>query len=249
MPLRDRTAWLEGGGALCLQPPPEVKRTWRLVLFGPPGAGKGTQAEFLSRALGACQLSTGDVFRAAQGRIAASGTAMATAQACMARGELVPDETVLALIAERGRCLHCPGGFMLDGFPRTVAQAEALDTLLANDHVRLDAVISYELPTEQLVVRLGGRLVCPKCKAVYHATTHVPHTAGLCDECGSPLIQRADDRPESVRVRLAAYAAATAPLTDYYRNQGLLVSITASGEPGEILARTLDSLAAIGLPV
>lgn len=247
MPLRDRTAWLEGGGSLCLQPPPEVKRSWRLVLLGPPGAGKGTQADCLSRALGACQLSTGDVFRAAHGKAAAPGTAMAAAQACMTRGELVPDTTVLDLIRERGRCLRCSGGFMLDGFPRTVAQAEALDTLLAHEHLRLDAVISYELPIEQLVARLGGRLLCPMCKAVFHATTHAPRIAGRCDECGGTLIQRADDRPEAVRVRLAAYAAATAPLTDYYRDQGLLVSIAAIGEPGEILARTLDSLAALGL--
>lgn len=249
MPLRDRTAWLEGRGAICPQPTPRVQRPWRLVLLGPPGAGNDTQGELLSRALGACLLSTGDVFRAAHGRIAAPGTAMAAAQTCVVRGELVPDEIVLALIGERGRCLHCSGGFMLDGFPGTVAQAEALDSLLAKDHLRLDAVISYELSAEQLVARLGGYLVCPRCKAVFHATTHVPHTAGCCDDCGSELVQPADDRPESARVRLAAYAAATAPLIDFYRDQGLLVSIAATGEPGEILARTLDGLAAIGLPV
>src|SRR3954468_19041306 len=125
-PTRDRAAWLLGGEAHCNLPPTDVKRAWRLVLLGPPGVGKGTQAEYLTRALGCCQLSTGDVFRAARNQPVPAGSAMAAAQACMHCGKLVPDETVLALVHERGRCLHCTGGFLLDGFPRTVAQAQAL---------------------------------------------------------------------------------------------------------------------------
>jgi adenylate kinase len=247
--MRDRTAWLQGGDAVCLQPPPEVKRTWRLVLLGPPGAGKGTLANLLYNALGACPLSTGDVFRAAKGHAPAPGSAMAAAMEQMERGELVTDETVLNLIRERGRCLHCKGGFMLDGFPRTLAQARALDRLLAEEHVQLDAVINLDLPDEKLVARLSGRRVCPKCKAVFHVATQQPRVAGLCDACGTALVQRPDDQAESVCVRLAAYHAATQPVAGHYRAQGLLVPVAADGDPVDVLAHTLDALAALGLPM
>ncbi len=247
-PVHDKTAWLQGGDAVCLQPPPDVQRTWRLVLLGPPGVGKGTQAELLSRALGACPLSTGEVFRAARGRVVPPGSPMAEAQDYMERGELVPDATVLALISERGRCLHCRGGFMLDGFPRTRPQAQAIDALLAREHLRLDAVISYELPAAEIIARLTGRRVCPQCKAVFHVTSRPPATAGVCDHCGGKLAQRPDDRPEAVRVRLEAYTADTVPLADHYRAQGLLLPINAAGRPEDIFAHTLDALAALVLP-
>ena len=245
--MRDRTAWLQGGDAVCLQPPLEVKRAWRLVLLGPPGAGKGTLAGLLFNALGACPLSTGDVFRAAKGRPIAPGSAMAAAQAQMVRGELVTDETVLGLIRERGRCLHCSGGFMLDGFPRTLAQAQALDALLAEEKIQLDAVLNLELPDDKLVARLSGRRVCPKCKAVFHVATQKPRKPGICDECGSALVQRPDDQAESVCVRLDAYHAATQPVAGYYRAQGLLIPVVAEGAPGDVLGRALDGLAALGL--
>ncbi len=244
---RDRTAWLHGGEAVCLQPPPVVRRTWRLVLLGPPGVGKGTQGELLCNSLGACPLSTGDVFRAAKGHPAAPGSAMARAQAAMQNGELVSDDTVLAMVRERDHCLLCRGGFMLDGFPRTLAQATALDAHLETVQVRLDAVISYELPLDQIVTRISGRLVCPKCKAVFHATTHPPRRPGICDQCGAALTQRPDDRPEAVRVRLEAYESATQPLAAYYDRQNLLVRIMADGAPMDILAHTLDALVARGL--
>ena len=247
-PVRDRTAWLQGGDAVCLQPPPIVHRTWRLVLLGPPGVGKGTQADLLSRALGACALSTGDVFRAAKGKSAAPGTAMARAHACMERGELVPDGIVLDLVRERCRCLHCNGGFMLDGFPRTERQARAIDELLAAEHLSLDAVISYELPAAEILARITGRRVCPKCKSVFHVTGRPPQTAGICDNCGGKLVQRADDRPEAVKVRLAAYAADTKPLAEHYQAFNLLVPINAARRPEEIFAQTLDALAALVLP-
>lgn len=220
-----------------------VDHTWRLVLLGPPGCGKGTQAELLADTLGACPLSTGEVFRAAHGRAAPPGSAMAAAQEQMARGELVSDETVLALIRERNRCLHCRGGFMLDGFPRTLAQAEAIDALLAAENIPLDAVISYELPPAEIVARLTGRRTCPACKSVFHVDSRRPRREGVCDRCGGNLEQRADDRPEAVAVRLQAYQAATIPLTAHYEKQGLLLAISAAGQPYEILARALDALA------
>ena len=242
-PVRDRTAWLEGGKALCLQPPTRVDRIWRLVLLGPPGCGKGTQADLLSHSLGACPLSTGDVFRAAKKHPAPPGSAMAIAQDQMARGELVTDETVLSLIRERNRCLHCSGGFMLDGFPRTLAQAEAIDALLAAENIALDAVISYELPDPEIVARLSGRRTCPGCQAVFLVDSRPPKREGVCDRCGGALVQRGDDRPEAIRVRLEAYRTATLPLAAHYEKKGLLFPISAAGQPVDILARTLDALA------
>ena len=156
----------------------------------------------------------------------------------MKRGELVPDETVLGLIGERLRCLHCSGGFLLDGFPRTVAQAKALDELLKNEKVPLTAVFDYELPLDKIVARLAGRRVCTRCKAVFHVATLPPQVEGICDECGGALIQREDDRPESVHVRMQAYEQSTRPLIEYYQQRGLLVSISAEGSPEEIYRRT-----------
>jgi adenylate kinase len=219
-----------------------------LVLLGPPGVGKGTQAELLSRALGACPLSTGDIFRAARGKVAEPGSAMARTQACMVRGELVADEIVLALVRERCRCLHCRGGFMLDGFPRTPRQAQAIEELLAAEHVRLDAVLDYELPDAALMAHITGRRVCPGCKAVFHVTARPPARAGVCDNCGGQLVQRPDDQPETVRVRLETYARDTKPLIEHYRELGLLLPIKAAGRPEDIFAHTLDALAALVLP-
>lgn len=243
----DRAAWLQGGGACCSQPPPQVSRPWRLVLLGPPGVGKGTQADLLSRALGACPLSTGDVFRHARHRPLPPGSALAEAWEYMQRGELVPDDTVLGIIAERRRCLHCRGGFMLDGFPRTQAQAAGLDALLARENLRLDAAVCYNLPTPELVARISGRRVCPQCKAVFHVKTHPPRTAGVCDHCGSHLEHRADDRPEAVTIRLEAYHTMTLPLVEYYQARGLLVPIGADGRAEEIFEETLDALRSLPL--
>jgi adenylate kinase len=206
--------------------------------------GKGTQAELLSARLGACQLSTGDIFRAAKSLSPAERSpAITAALEYMRRGELVPDETVVDLVAERTGCLRCEGGFLLDGFPRTVAQAQALEGLLQKQGLKLDAVLSYELPLEELVARLAGRRTCPVCKAVFHIQGRPPKVEGICDHCGGALYQREDDRPESIRVRMAAYQKSTAPLADYYRARGLLIPILAKGAPEEILGRTLEALA------
>jgi adenylate kinase len=214
-----------------------------LVLLGAPGVGKGTQAELLCANLGMCHLSTGDVFRAAKAlRPCDCSPALTAALDYMRRGDLVPDQTVLDLVAERKGCLTCKGGFLLDGFPRTVAQAEALENILKSQKVKLDAVLSYELPLEQVVSRLSGRRTCPGCKAVFHVEARPPKVAGVCDHCGGKLYQREDDRPESIRVRMAAYEKSTAPLADFYQRRGLLVSVAAEGTPEAIYQRTLQSL-------
>lgn len=239
----DRVAWLKGPAASCCSLPQNQTRPRRFVLLGAPGVGKGTQAELLSARLGACQLSTGDIFRAAKSIAACERSpALNLALDAMRKGELVTDETVLAMIKERTVCLRCTGGFLLDGFPRTVAQAEALTQLLALEKIQLDAVLSYELPLEIIVARLSGRRTCEKCKAVYHVQSKPAKVEGICDACGGSLIQREDDRPESVAVRMAAYASSTAPLADYYRKLNLLVRVSAEGSPETIYQRTVQLL-------
>jgi adenylate kinase len=214
-----------------------------LVLLGAPGAGKGTQAELLGDYLGACHLSTGDIFRAAKALAECERTPpLVAALEHMRRGELVPDETVLALVAERRSCLRCEGGFLLDGFPRTVAQAEALERLLRTQGLRLDAVLSYELPLEQVVARLSGRRTCRNCQAVFHIEARPPKRSGICDHCGGKLEQREDDRPESIHVRMEAYEKSTAPLADFYHQRKLLVRIPAEGTPAQIFQRTVSAL-------
>jgi adenylate kinase len=237
----DRAAWFAGGDARCENLPSPLERPYRLVLLGPPGVGKGTQAELLCKALGTCHLSTGDVFRAAQCQNEPSPALKAALEA-MRRGELVSDGLVVSMVSERSGCLSCGGGFLLDGFPRTEAQAEALDELLEQQGVGLDAVLSYELPLDENVDRLSGRRTCSKCKAVFHVTVRPPHREGICDTCGGQLIQREDDRPESIRVRMQAYEESTRPLADYYRRTGRLVSIGAEGTPEAILDRSLAAL-------
>ena len=242
---RDRKAWIRGGTARCEPLPKQHDVPRRLVLLGAPGVGKGTQAELLCANLGACHLSTGDIFRAAKALDACERTpALTAALDYMRRGDLVPDETVLALVAERMGCLRCEGGFLLDGFPRTVAQAEALEKLLAGEKLKLDAVLSYDLPLEQVVSRLSGRRTCPNCKAVFHIEARPPKVAGVCDHCGGKLYQREDDRPKSIRVRMEAYERSTKPLADFYRQRKLLLSIPAQGSPEDIFKRSLDALKA-----
>ena len=242
---RDRTAWFKGGTATCQEAPAPGARAYRLVLLGAPGVGKGTQAELISERLGPCQLSTGDVFRAAKTLDPGERTpALNAALEYMKRGELVPDDTVIGIVRERPACLRCPAGFLLDGFPRTVHQAEALHQMLGELGVELDAVLSYDLPIEQIVSRLSGRRTCGSCKAVYHVATKPPKAADVCDQCGGKLVLREDDRPEAIRVRMQAYETSTAPLADYYRQRGLLISIPADGSPETIYQRTEAALAA-----
>lgn len=241
----DRAAWLKGGTARCSVAPPRREKPWYLVLLGAPGVGKGTQAGLLSERLGCCHLSTGDVFRAARTTSAEERSpALNEALECMHRGELVSDETVLSIIQERTKCLRCHGGSLLDGFPRTAAQAKALDELLESLGVGLDAVISYEMPIEQIVARLSGRRTCAQCKAVYHVVGRPSRVQGVCDQCGGELIQRADDRPESVKVRMETYERSTKPLIDYFTRKRLLVPVSATGAVEAIYSRTAEALTA-----
>jgi adenylate kinase len=243
-PANPRAAWIEGPTAACATPP-QPARAWRLILLGAPGVGKGTQADLLRQRLGACHLSTGDVFRAAGKRDGcAPSPAMAAALEFMRRGELVPDATVWEMVRERRQCLHCRGGFILDGFPRTLVQAESLRKLMQDEQIALNAVINYELLLAEIVERLSGRRTCEQCKAVYHVTRQPSLMEEVCDRCGGKLLQRDDDRPDSVRVRMEAYERSTAPLIQFYRELGMLLPVVATGSPEEIYARTAAALEA-----
>jgi adenylate kinase len=247
----DRIEWLQGPSAdgsaecavKCSAVPGERKNPWRLILLGAPGVGKGTQAELLTERLDACHLSTGDVFRAAkERRDCDQSPAMKAALEYMRRGELVPDATVWEMVRERSGCILDCGGFILDGFPRTLGQAESLKELMEKEKISLSAVVNYELPLDEIVRRLSGRRTCEKCKSIFHVKERPPKVEAVCDRCGGRLYQREDDRPESITVRLEAYERSTAPLIQFYKNLGLLLPIVAKGSPDEILARTMDNL-------
>jgi adenylate kinase len=239
----DRAGWLQGPQAKCSVLPDDARSPWRLVLLGAPGVGKGTQANLLGGRLGACHLSTGDVFRAAGSRDACEQTpAMQAAMEHMRRGALVPDATVWEMVRERSGCLCCSGGFILDGFPRTLVQAQALKGYMESEKLSLSAVVNYELPLAEIVTRLSGRRTCEKCKAVFHVTQQPPKRQGACDQCGSQLFQREDDRPDSITVRLEAYQRSTSPLIKFYKDGGLLVSVVAAGSPDEICDNTISAL-------
>jgi adenylate kinase len=237
----DRGAWFRGGEVPCATAPRTQALPYRLVLLGPPGVGKGTQAELLHQTLGACHLSTGDVFRAASCQPNPSPSLQAALRT-MRRGDLVADALVVSMVRERAGCLRRRGGFLLDGFPRTPAQAEALDALLTEQGVALDAVLSYEMPLDEVVARLCGRRICSDCKTVYHQTARPPRIERVCDLCGGRVVQREDDRPESIRVRMQAYEEATRPLIEYYSRSERLVPVRASGTPEQILRHSLQAL-------
>lgn len=237
--MSDGAASHEGSAAARASPSAATQPACRLVLFGPPGSGKGTQAYLLGQYFGACHLSTGDVFRAAANK---HTPAMIAAMEFMHRGALVPDATVWDLVREQTKCLHCSSGFLLDGFPRNLVQAELLDPYLREQNIPLTAVVDYELALDEVVSRLAGRRVCKKCRASFHITRQPPKVEDVCDHCGGTLYHRDDDRPESIVVRMQTYTSSTEPLIDYYRKKGLLVSVDASGSPEEICDRTMVAL-------
>lgn len=194
----------------------------KLILFGAPGAGKGTQAAILAKKLGIPTVSTGDMLRAA----VAAGTELGKqAKACMERGALVSDELIIGIVRDRLAQPDCAEGYILDGMPRTLGQAEALE----KNSVRFDRVVSLEVSDETIMARMSGRRVCPQCGATYHVAAVPPKQDGVCDHCGGALVIRKDDEPETVRARLAVYHRETEPLKDFYQSRGVLVSVADHG--------------------
>ncbi|MFB7652159.1 MULTISPECIES: adenylate kinase [unclassified Streptomyces] len=212
----------------------------RIVLVGPPGAGKGTQATRLAETLHIPHISTGDLFRA---NISQQTELGKLAKSYMDAGNLVPDEVTIAMAKDRMEQPDAEGGFLLDGFPRNVSQAEALDELLETEDMTLDAVLDLEAPEAEVVKRIAGRRVCRNNSAhVFHVTYTPPKKEGVCDVCGGELYQRDDDSEETVRKRLEVYHTQTEPIIDYYKAQGLVVTIAATGPVDEVTGRALEAL-------
>ncbi|MFE4641442.1 adenylate kinase [Streptomyces sp. NPDC056730] len=212
----------------------------RIVLVGPPGAGKGTQAAYLAKNLKVPHISTGDLFRA---NISQGTTLGKLAKSYMDAGNLVPDEVTIAMAQERMAQPDATDGFLLDGFPRNVSQAKALDEALEADGVKLDAVLDLEVPEDEVVTRIAGRRVCRNDSAhVFHVTYSPPKKEGVCDICGGELYQRDDDSEETVRTRLEVYHTQTEPIIDHYRAQGLVVTISALGKVTEVTDRAMAAL-------
>lgn len=211
----------------------------RVVLLGPPGAGKGTQAARLAEALGVPHVSTGDLFR----KNLREGTPLGLeAKRYMEAGQLVPDAVTEQMVAARLGAPDAAAGAVLDGFPRNLAQAAALDRLLAAKGWRLDRAVLLAVPRDLVIERLTGRRVCPVCQATYHIVFHPPRVAGRCDRDGAELVQRPDDRRETVEERLLVYDRETAPLEAWYRERGLLLTVDGSGEPDAVTARLVAAL-------
>jgi len=212
-----------------------------VILLGPPGAGKGTQAKRLEKAHGLVQLSTGDMLRAER----AAGTELGRkVQAIMDAGHLVSDDIIVDMIEQRIGAADCRNGFVLDGFPRTVPQAEALDAMLARRNMKLDHVIELAVDDDALVDRIDGRFSCARCGASYHERNKRPKVSGVCDVCGSrDFIRRADDNAETVKARLAAYHAQTAPILPYYRAKGILRQVDGMADITEV-TRQIEAILA-----
>lgn len=211
----------------------------RLVFLGAPGVGKGTQAEMVAAKLVIPKISTGDLLR--------TGVAQKTplgleAQQYMTRGELVPDSVVIGLVAEKVSSSECERGFILDGFPRTIPQADALSGILQKQETALDRVIYFVIPREEVVKRLSGRRSCSACSAVYHVDYVPPKQEGRCDECGAALVQRSDDKRETVESRLVVYEEQTAPLINYYQEKHVLAELDGTGSVEGVRERLLTLL-------
>jgi adenylate kinase len=211
----------------------------RVVLVGPPGAGKGTQAQFLASHLSIPKISTGDIFR----DNVSHGTALGRrAQAYMERGDLVPDEVTIAMVTDRLTDEDAQAGFLLDGFPRNVPQAETLKKMLLAWDTRLDVVLELVVDDDEVVRRLSGRRTCRHCGRIWHTSFDPPAVAGICDDCGRELFQRDDDREETIRHRLEVYQEQTSPLVSFYADEGTLLGLDATGPVDEITERALRAL-------
>jgi adenylate kinase len=211
----------------------------RLILLGPPGGGKGTQAKLLKQRLGLAHISTGDILRDADQRETPEGL---KARPYLRSGKLAPDDLVNEVVAARFRRDDRPESFVMDGYPRTLAQAASFDQVLRQQYLGLDAVVYLPVDDEEIVRRLSGRLYCPKCKATYHQTDKPPKVPGVCDVCQSTVIQRDDDKPETVRQRLAVYHAQTVELIDHYRKAGLLREVPGQGDIEKIYEKIVAAL-------
>lgn len=215
----------------------------RIVLVGPPGAGKGTQAEYIAAHLSVPQISTGDIFRSN----VAQGTPLGVeAKRYMDAGQLVPDEVTINMVRERLAEADAADGFLLDGFPRTVPQAAALDKMLADLGTQLELVLELVVDDDEVIRRLSGRRQCRGCGKIWHVEFDATSKEGVCDRCGGQLYQRDDDKPEVIAERLRVYSRDTAPLVDYYGAQGKLVGIDATGPVEDVTTRAIDALRSYG---
>jgi adenylate kinase len=211
----------------------------RLLFLGPPGAGKGTQARELAREWGVPQVATGDMLRE---QMTAGTTLGREAKHFYDRGELVPDDVILRMVEDRFRQPDAARGFLLDGFPRTIAQADGLAAMLERSGQKLDAVVYFDVSEPELIRRLTGRRLCRACQTPYHLVSAPPRTAGVCDTCGGDLYQREDDGEATVRNRLAVYQKQTSPLLEYYRQRGLLRTVTGEGPVEKIRQSLRDAV-------
>ena len=211
----------------------------KIVMLGAPGAGKGTQAVNIAKKFGIPHISTGDIFRA---NIKNQTELGMKAKEYMDRGVLVPDEITIGMLLDRISESDCAEGFILDGFPRTIPQAESLKAALLLQDAKIDYAVDIEVPDEVITSRMAGRRTCPKCGATFHTEFHAPKKEGICDECGAELVQRADDKPETVIERLKTYHEMTQPLIDFYRGEGVLYAVDGTKTQAEVLQDILGVL-------
>ena len=211
----------------------------KIVMLGAPGAGKGTQAVNIAKQYGIPHISTGDIFRA---NIKNQTELGMKAKEYMDRGALVPDEITIGMLLDRIAENDCADGFILDGFPRTIPQAESLKAALLLQDAKIDYAVDIEVPDEVITSRMAGRRTCPKCGATFHTEFHAPKQAGICDNCGAELVQRADDKPETVIERLKTYHEMTQPLIDFYKKEGVLFAVDGTKTQAEVLQDILGAL-------